>query len=251
MYLLTFYKLWAGKSLHSKENVAKYFESDLRYLEGFTEDMGFEALAWDTVSADIEEAIMSNQKPENLDQKKILTSFFIGDGEWNEPLAAWGIHPANLMVDLIEYNWFHRFRELSREYGDPSLVRVPQYSTPDNVKGREKAYEYPFRHYSLTDLSDCIILATSILSLEWTEYVMDEIGLDYNQDLVHRTRNETLEHFSEGSEISEDSQKILRSLKRNDNIWLESVKQDFSMNSLLLSYVEKSNKKFYNELSEK
>lgn len=247
---MTFYKLWAGKSLDSKQNVASYFESDLRYLEGFTQDMGFEELEWDRVSKDVTKSILSDQRPERTQDRRVITSFFVGDGEWNEPLASWGIYPANLLVDFVEYNWFHRFRELSRRYGEPDLVSVPNYSTPENVKGRDRDYEYPFRNYRLTDLSDCIILATSILSLEWTEYVMDEIGLAYDQELVHKTRNEVLEYYSDGSELSDGSKKVLRSLKRNDNIWLEDVKKDFEMNSFLLSYVEKSNDKFLRKISE-
>ena len=234
--------------MEEDKNVAKYFESDLDYLKGFTKDLGFSQIDWDNVTEEVTSAILEDRQVESDMAKRVLTSFFVGDGEWNEPLGNWFIFPGNYMIDFVEYNWYHRFRELARRYGDLESVSVPVYSTPKNVKGRDKSYSVPFKALRYSDSRDCLVMTTSILSLEWTEYVMDEIGINYDSQLLDTTRKEVLMYYSEDKDLSEDSKRVLRSLKRNDDLWLENVKEEFDMNSFLLSFVEKSNKRFMRDL---
>lgn len=152
------------------------------------------------------------------------------------------------IVGVADHKCHHRFLEIAREYGNPNLVSEPYYSTPENMRGLEDRYASDFLVWNPRDQMRSIALTTSILSLEWIEYMMSQIGADYKEDKFTKVKREVLDHYSSGKEISRESKKALETLKRNDITWVKKTKEEFRIRSMLLSFVNHSNKKFLDNL---
>lgn len=246
---MTFYKLWAGKVMDSSEHEAKYIEHDLNYFKKFVKDQGFEELDWKSISEEITNSVRSGKSPSSKEAKKLLTCMMIGDSDINEPMASWFIFPGNYIMDFIEFDWFHNFREMSRKYGNNKLVSPPEYSTPDNVKNRDEEYDLPFKPLRYSDSTDCISLGAGMITLEWAEYILNEMNLEYEKEKIEKAREEFLRYYSEREEMSPKSKEVLASLKECDNIWIRSLKEEFDINSMSLSWVIKANEKFLYEIN--
>lgn len=240
---MTIYKIWAGRILRDEENVKDYFEMDAEYLKSFCRDLDYDYEKVEQLQQEVLEYF--NEGSEMSEEgKRLLTATFIGDGEWNEPLSSWVIFPFNLIGEVAEYKWHHRFFEVAREHGKPNMVNEPYYSTPGKFKGDIEVSSPNFSSLNPFNYTRSIALSTSVLSLEWTEYMMSELDIDYEEEKFKEAKKEVINHYNDGTELSEPTKDILHSAKKNDLEWLKATKEEFNVNSIVLSIAYRANEKF-------
>lgn len=123
---------------------------------------------------------------------KSIAAVVLGDAEWFYPLADW---QSTLPCAGNKVRTFPLVRAL-RSVGEPYAANAtsferPQFSEPGDVRidGRP-AIEY------VDGADERLVLASSILHLEWYVDVARQHGIDVPRDLVESTRTESKRYFA-------------------------------------------------------
>lgn len=236
---MTFYRLWSGKILDTDQNIARYFREDVDYLVNVARDLGIDTSRVEELADEAEKALRQDNDPSD-EAKKLIAAVFIGDAEWNEPLEEWlpGIYQK--LLEFSDSKVHRVWTDIAREKGDLSGLSFPDYSTPATVDAEIE---------NTGSFVTSGIVALSVLHLEWWAYVADQMGLEVEEELVDRAREESLAHFTGEKDLSNEIRDFQASLFKNDSDWLENVMTNYGFRSHTLEGLRKEIDTVVEELS--
>lgn len=242
---MTLYRLWSGKVLETEQGAAKYFEADANFLINVTDSLGISTSRLENLRDEAIEAIENGEKPESEEAQKLIAAIFVGDAEWNEPLEYWFQKPFAEIFLYSDGKAHHKGLQRARDFGSLEDLDMPNYSTPSMVsKKSENILE------NINGL-DQLLLTASVLDIEWYGYVAEQMDIDFDKDIIKRTRRETIDHFINDKNFSKDLVKFRKALSINDHIWLDNIMSDFDFNSLALEKISQGMKKEAEKIDKK
>lgn len=230
---MTFYRVWGGKILNSPENIAQYLEEDANYAIEVSKSTGIDTSEIEELKKKCSDAI-KNDTTSNLSEreKKFITTIFVGDAEWNEPLEEWMFFPLDKVLEFTDSKVHQKWTDVARIHGELDLVRMPNYSTPSQIS-REMSHFNDSQH-----LKGNILLASALLDLEWYNYFVKQMNIEVDKNLIQKTKDESLEYYTgQRKNFSDEVKPFRKSLFSNDVRWIDSMFEDYGTRSETLKLV--------------
>lgn len=229
---VTFYKLLGSRTLKTKEEKADYLESDIQWIRTASEGV-FDLSLIDGIADSSVEKIRRGEEL-SREEARLAGAVFLGDSEFLNLNRDWFEHrPVKLLLGFGDAAAHHKYQKIAKEYFDLEELSMPGYSLPE---------DFMIEGEKVTAHSDSFIqravLASTLTSIDWLEYIFDEMSVEYRQDFLDRTRNQIAEFIvRESYELDSDVAEFQRKMFRANVEWTEDLEQKFSFNSRLADKV--------------
>lgn len=173
------------------DTFAEYYRYGAEYLLDVTEAMAFDAPGLESTVDAAYQALRENAVPSSEEQARSVGAVLLGDAEWFFPLADWLPRGARLANKVRCAPLVYVLRTLGHRCVSETPFETPTFSRPAAVEldGRPAVQHVDGR-------DDRLVLATSILHLEWYVDVAERHGVDVPASLVDRTRRESKRYFT-------------------------------------------------------
>ncbi|WP_224447691.1 hypothetical protein [Haloprofundus salilacus] len=222
-------------ALRTADDFADWYRVGSEYVDYVADGMGFDRGSF---SEDAEigiEAMRAGRTDVEPRIARSIAATLLADAAFSEPFCEWLPLWYELAlagpVALADY----RLTRLARAYaGDLSHVSVPHFSAPDDVlvEGRPA-----LAHVSGFD--ERFVLADAVLHLEWFVHVARESGIEVPQELVSRTRGETVAYYTgRRASLSPDVHRF-QSLLFADDVWVRDIDGSYGLDSALFGVWER------------
>jgi hypothetical protein len=172
--------------------LADYYRFGADYVLDVATAMGFET-GTTAATVDRAEAAMRDGRTEvRVEVARSVASVLLGDANWWLPFGTWvPVHWAALSA-FRAWPLFLNLRRVGHAYaGALDTFDVPTFSTRWDVfvAGRPAVAH-------VSGYEDRLLLADSVLHLEWFVAVAEDHGIDVPDDLVARTRHASVEFYT-------------------------------------------------------
>lgn len=183
------------------ESLADYYRFGADYVLEVARAMSFETGDAAAVVDRAERAMRAGRTDVEPAIARSVAAVVLGDANWWLPLGTWVPVRWALVSGWRAWPLFYNLRRVGRTYAaNLASFDVPTFSTRWDVlvEGR------PAAGY-VSGYADSVVLADSILHLEWFDAVAADHGIDVPADLRERTRRESKRYFTgHRSELSPD-----------------------------------------------
>lgn len=228
---MTFLKLYTGRCLDENKKIAEYFRGDIQYFLNVSEDIGLDVKKIKELEKTCSEAIKEDKAADLSDrEKRLITAVFVGDAEWNQPIAEWYPYPMEKTLEWVDSKAHKKGLDMAREYGDISLVTFPNYTTPSEYDIDKQS----LRQFLSLENPNIPVIGIAILLLEWYIYVAKEMGIDV-EEFNYPVKREIIDYYSGKKEdLSEKSNRMVKSLFINSVTWISNLEREYKIDSFSL-----------------
>jgi hypothetical protein len=225
---VTFYKLLGARTLTTEEEKADYLESDINWIRKTSEGVFDLSLIDGIADSSIEKVRQGEElSPE---EARLVGAVYLGDSEFLNLNRDWFKHrPVKLLLGFGDAAAHHKYQKIAKEYCELEELSMPGYSLPE---------DFMIEGEKITAHSDFFIqravLASTLTSIDWLEYIFDEMSVEYRQDFLDRTREQMAEFLvRESYELDSDVAEFQRKMFSANVEWTEDLEEKFSFNSRL------------------
>lgn len=229
---MTFYKLLGSRTLSDREEKADYLESDLQWIRDSTENVLDISYIEDSFDSSVDKIRSGRELTE--DEARLVGAVFLGDGEFLNLNRDWFTHrPVRFLLGFGDAAAHHKYQRIAKEFYDLSELRMPAYSTPDDYRIRDE----PVIEHTDSFIQRAV-LASTVTSLDWLEYILREMEVEYSEDYLDLTRSQMAKFLSgeSGDLESEVAEFQVRMFGANVS-WTQDLEQKFEFNSRLADRV--------------
>jgi hypothetical protein len=216
--------------LRGPEAFAPWYRAGVEYVRRVAVGMGFDADGLDARADTGDRALRAGEVPGDGPARAVAT-VLLGDAVFTPPYLTWmpGWYRAALSVPA----WVLRRKltGVARRYAP--RVTSPAFSTAGTVRVEGSpavAHVEGFR--------DRFVLAAAVLHLEWFVDVAPALGVSVPDDLVERTRRESVEHFTGLGELGPEPRRFQAFLFSDDK-WCRRVDEAYDLDSRLFGLWER------------
>ncbi|MFB6241769.1 MAG: hypothetical protein ABEJ36_03115 [Candidatus Nanosalina sp.] len=218
---MTFYSFLSA-DLRERENRARYIRADIDWFLGTMKDADVDTGGWRTILSGVPEKIRDNEEL-SKDQRQVVGAMIYGDSRYFGGNEEWLDNRFfEMLIDLGERMEEDELESLASEYVDLENLDEPGYSSPGDVRNAEKAIQ----NVSSVDRA---VIASLVTTLDWMEYVCQEISVDYRNEFFDEKRREAVGLFGEPGEVGD----FLGTVLRQNTEWLEELEEDFGFSAPL------------------
>ena len=170
------------------------------------------------------------------DEARSVATTLLADGAFSEPYCEW--LPTWYELALIAPVRYadQRLRRVAGAVADEASVTVtaPRFSRPTDVR-----IDGAPALSRVDGFRERFLLADSLLHLEWFGHVAAADGIEVPDDLVARTREESLSYYGgERDRLSPDVRRFQRHLFADDR-WVRRVDEAYGLDSALFGLWER------------
>lgn len=233
---MTFYKLLSSRTLDTKQEKAEYLLADIDYLIEVCEAMNYD---YRDVKQRAESAAESIRKGETLEEEeaRVVGAVYVGDAEWHNPWCTWIKNSYLRKIGLLSSGLaHHKWMRIAKKFYDVDKLDVPYYSRPSDYsfEGRPALLHTDSKRNSL-------MMKTGILHTEWFTYVCDQLGIEYDRELVERSKQELVEYYAGfRHELSADVKKFQHHLFSNDVEWFKFINNELDVSSYFVQSAQET-----------
>lgn len=205
------------------ETFAPYYQFGIDYVAEVTREMGFDHDGLERTTTDAVEAMCRGRTEGRDDIARSVASVLIGDAEWFRPFAAWQSITHRVRNIVRTAPLIRALRSVGGAYANAvPEFEPPTFSRPEDVTidGRPAA-EY------LEDAERRLVLATSLLHLEWYVDVARHHGVAVPADLVERTWFESKRYFAGVSDELSERVRDFQFWLFQDVHWIEKFERHY------------------------
>ena len=261
---MTAAKLVGLRALSRPEDVAPYFRFGAEYLLEVAEEMGWEC---GTLDETVESAYESMRKGETdvpEDEKKLIGAVLVADAEYWWPIGRWLPRGYALLMRGLSHALRRKLLKLAGIYTDtletgfwefyhayPTVrerLGTPEYANPPDHPVEGKPATAYVGGLSLESFARRTILGDSVLHVQWYEYVAEEMGVGYDDDLCARAKKESPAYFAGVSDELSDDVRELQRVMFTDDDWIRKFHKEYRLRSVLFRRAADGIERTANEL---
>lgn len=250
---MTAAKLVWPPALRTPERAAEYFSFGAEYVDGVCEAMDWDSGDLDGVARDAKEAMERGETDVPEAQRKLVVAVMVGDAEFWWPMGKWLPRGYALLMRGLSHalrrkllkvagryagglpeGGFEGLREFYGAYpGVRDVTGEPEFSVPEDrlVEGR------PATSYvdgvGLEAFSRQTVLGDSVLHVEWFEFVADHVGVEYDQELCERAKQQSPAYFAGVSDELDPDVRRLQAAMFSDSDWIRDFHDHYQLRSIL------------------
>jgi hypothetical protein len=214
--------------MKGREEKADYLESDLQWVRTTSEGVFDLNLVDGIFDSAVEK--MRNGEELSEEESRLAGAVFTGDAEYLCMNRDWFRHrPVRFLIRFGDGAAHHKCLKAAKKFCDPSRLSMPDYSLPR---------EYVIDGEKVTKHSDSFtqraVLASTITSIDWLEYILTEMSVSHRKEFLDRTRRQMASFLvHESYELDADVAEFQRNMFCANVEWTENVEQRFSFSSCL------------------
>lgn len=220
--------------LRSPADFAPWFAAGAEYVDRVTQAMGFDDGAAPSFAAG-REAMAAGRTDVEPELAATVAATLLADARFCRPFVAWTPRWYRLGLALPIATIDRKLRRVGREYAAAAeSVSVPEFSLPaDASVDGEAATE------GVSGFRRRFVLADAVLHLKWYVAVARVAGIVVPEELVERTRRETLALYAgSGRRPSERVLRFQRALFTDDE-WVARIDDAYGLDSALFGAWER------------
>lgn len=172
--------------------LADYYRYGAEYVRDVADAMGFEGAAIDATIERATTAMAANRTDVPPAVARSIAAVVLGDANWWLPLGTWVPLRWAALSGFRAWPLFVNLRRVGNRYAAAlETFEVPTFSTRwDVFVAGKPAVEH------VSGYTERLVLADSLLHLEWFVAVADDHGVTVPDGLVEQTRRESLLYFT-------------------------------------------------------
>lgn len=225
---MTVFEFLTGGFFGNQEDEAEYFLADAEWVINASMEAGVDTSELEELKDSAYEKMFSGEEL-NPRESRFVAACLVGDAYWADPLARWAPTVSRPMVYVSEPFTRKRWLDIAEKYYNLDELETPSYSYPSDlaVDGRN-----PRKH--VDGFEERAVIGAAVLHLEWLEYVLKAMGIEYPEPYFKKTIFESVNYFAFGKEMSDEGKKFQEEQLRLDAVWMEDVIVDYHIRSYIL-----------------
>jgi hypothetical protein len=225
---MTFFNFLTGGFFGDRQNEADYFKADANWVIDAVSETDVETDELEKLRDSAYEKMSSggDLRPR---ESKFVAACLVGDAYWADPLARWAPTFSRPFIYLAEPVTERRWLSVARKYSNPADIEVPSYSYPSDFARDGKNpnnYTKGFKQKA--------VLGAAVLDIEWLEYVLKVMEIDYPEVFFKSTIEQSIEYFAFGKEMNNEEKRFQQKQLRLAAVWVEEIEIDYHIRSYVL-----------------
>lgn len=221
--------------LRTAADFADWYRIGAEYVDGIAAEMGFDTSEVVDYEAGVE-AMRDERPPATVSPavRRSIAADLLADAVFSEPFCEW--LPLWYELSLLGPVRYceHRLRAVAAPYCRDLAVSVPQFSRP----GDALVDGWPAPAH-VDGFAEQFVLADAILHLEWFVHVARESGIVVPQEVVDRTRKESLAYYTGHRESLSPRVQRFQALLFADDAWVREIDAAYGLDSTLFGIWER------------
>lgn len=246
---MTAAKLVGLRALREPEDVAPCFRFGVDYLLEVTDVMGWDCGRLDETAERAYDSMRDGETEVPEDERHLIAAVLVADAEYWWPMGRWlprgyallmrglshalrrkllklaGVYTGALETGFREF--YHAYPTVRERLGTPG------YSNPEDCVVEGQPATAHVGGLSVDAFARRTVLGDSVLHVEWYEYVAEKTGIEYDDDLCARAKEESPAYFAGVSDKLSDDVRELQHAMYIDDDWIRKFHEEYSLRSVL------------------
>jgi hypothetical protein len=225
---MTVFEFLTGGFFGDREDEAEYFMADAEWVVNASKQAGVDTSELEELKDSAYEKMSSGNELDSR-ESRFVAACLVGDAYWADPLARWAPTFSRPMVYLSEPFTRRRWLKIAEKYYDLDKLKTPSYSYPSDlaIGGRN-----PRKH--VNGFKQRAVIGAAVLDLEWLEYVLKAMDIEYPEPFFKKTICESVKYFAFGGQMSDEEKKFQEEQLRLAGVWMEELIVDYHIRSYIL-----------------
>lgn len=225
---MTVLEFLTGGFFGDQEDEAEYFLADAEWVINAAQAAGVDTTELEELKDSTYRKMSTGEELEHR-ESRFLAACLVGDAYWADPLARWAPTISRPMVYASEPFTRRRWLGIAEKYYDLNKLEKPSYSYPSDLE-----YEGKNPRKEVDGFKQRAVLGAAVLDVEWLEYVLDVMDIDYPESFFKRTIHGSIDYFALDKEMGEEEKEFQEEQLRLAAVWMEDVIVDYHIRSYIL-----------------